>query len=244
MKLEEIAGKIASDPLSVFEYLRMEDVGVRITAVDAYIDLLSRDESLVRGSISDFVEILGAELLPGLAVRQDAEGIGALSHIVSRLGDMALALSKPTALLGLIDKPLFEIASHPSARVVSVTIGALGKIFRAMPEEFSIERATRFLSFLSSEDPAIVAASALAWGGIARVGSDRGAMAVSRIFALLEDPSSEVRNQAVGYFFSLAQTMPARCAFALPVLRKVRDSDSDNAVRERAAAAVLAITKI
>ncbi len=243
LRFEEVTGRISTDPNAVFDYLREEDLTTRIIACEAYVGLISINESLVRGSLADFIELLKTELLPDLATRRDSESIGALSRIVFLIGDSAMMLSNPSSLIGLLDSSLLKLIEHPSARVVSAAVCALGKVFRAMPEEFSENHALRLLSLLKSKDTAILSAAASAWGEISSVNPKAGSKAASRIFMLLQNPNSDVRNQAVGYFFSLGRRTPVECAFALPVLREIRASDADKMVRERAWAAVQAISR-
>ena len=207
------------------------------------MDIASNDESQVSSSFADFVEIIAVEIIPNLGDSQEPIDAGALEYILKRIGDLALELSNPSPLINIIDV-LLELSIHKSVRTATGAISAAGKIFQAMPEELSPERLAKMLDVFESKEPPVIASAAEAWGRIANVDYIKGNEASTKIFSLLENRDSEIRNQAIGYFFSLGRRIKSECSFVLPVLRQIRDNDENEQVRERAGAAIQSITKM
>ncbi len=224
----------------LFERLRDEDYIVRLKAFDSFIAESAEEEP--GAVLSDFVEIIDMEIIPELSASKTPTHLEALAYIYRRLGEFALALPNPSSLTGLIDRMIGSIG-HSSARVSAMALAGLGMIFQAMPDELFGERSDALRSALAFEDEAALDAAVSAWSRIASVAPKKALFVTGEVFALLRHSDARVRNQALGYFYTLGKKMKSECSFALPALRELRDGDSDMSIRERASAAIQAISQ-
>jgi len=241
MELEIIETAIRADPDQLFRFLRDPSLELRISAFDAFRHMLCNSDPIAIRSIADFVAVLKIELIPNLADEADVDKRGALAHVARGIAVIARAIDKPEAFIPIIPLTV-ELLKHPYPGVKAALMGALGELYRANPDELDDHATNRLLRFFDNSDPEVLAATASAWGNIALGNPDSGLQALSPIYRLLANEHPRVRAEAAGFFRSLASESGEECSIALPQLREMRDSDPDDTVRERAGAAVQAIS--
>ncbi len=241
MNIDRISGAIQANPEEIFVYLRDSDVGTRLAAFDAFLRMAKGKNPGVIGILSDFIAVMKIEIIPNLADETDIIKREALVHLAGGIGSLSRNLDNPSSILPLLDI-FIELFNHPYPGVKAALIKAVGEILRRNFSEIDDRISNKLLRSFGDFEPSVKAAALSAWGNIASTAPQSAVMAIGPAYRLLQDENAQVRAEAAGFFVVIAKTAVEECATALPLIDELRSNDPDSGVRERASAAIQAIS--
>ncbi len=240
MGFDSIENAVNNNPDLLYRLLRDETVDIRLIAFDTFLRLLNREDSSAKKVFSDILTVIRVELIPNLSDESDLDKRGGLIHVLDGIQGLCCSTFNGGNFVPFIDT-CFELTKHPFPKVKASALRTLGKLFMRNPDELDDTRANKMLRFFSSNEGVVRTAAVGAWSDLSISAVEKAVEAISPIYRLLQDDDAEVRAEAAGFFHSLADAGCDQCAVALPLLRQIKNSDTDDFPRERAGAAVQAI---
>lgn len=238
----EIRRKISENPEFVFDYLRSDDLGIKLYSVILFVEN-TRNKQPERQTLLDFLSIISHEYLPYLLANNGPQFDEALARTLDALAELFEKYDEK-GLLERIIPQIIECAKH---RVPKVSASAL-KFLGEFPDIFESNDRKNILDIFSKaleSDIAKIRISAIE--GIEAVSINNSKIReyfIPPIQGLLGDSDSEVRLSAVGFFLTIAKSAKENISFMLPLLRELRENDPDTAVRERASALIQQISNL
>ena len=241
MDYKKIIEELIAEPSRVAFYLSCGDIELTIAGFDAFISAAKSNKRIFEEHSKIVISILCFETVPNLMSDNSPICREALCKIIEGIRELVFIFNDKDIFVPVFPQ-LEVLILSPSPSVKASAMRCLGSLIRAHPTKSSEKVIEKLSDELKSPESRVRVAALNAWGEIVESSPLSARKVTGKIQELLTDPTPMVRAEAAGYFKIIAEKKCPECASALPILRFLRDKDPDELVRERASAAIQAIT--